>query len=92
MCGHLPFGGIVADGSSALAEAAVRLHSDRPLWLESQTRGFDLLRTLHSERTHDQLLVAALERASSQLKERRDANLVGQMLRRRGAVVFWFCC
>lgn len=72
--------GVIAKGPEEIAEAAIALYEERPLWKQAQETGFRILTNRFSrERFAEDFLDAAEERIRG-LSTFRSENFVGQML------------
>ena len=80
MHGGLPWSGAIAEQPQPLADAAVELYRSETRWLESQQKGFDIIRHCFDQRTLGDRLVERIERLRGELPQHRMANFTGMML------------
>lgn len=78
MQGNLPWSGFVANSVDEIADSAVRLYQQQPLWERSQEQGREILKTQFSKKSE---LIPRLVKLFDQKNELRESNFVGQMLR-----------
>lgn len=76
----LPFGGCVEDDWEQFARQAACLYVQNTEWLESQSRGADIVTKLYNPAVNHQKFIAAIESLVKNLQGRRDANIVGSIL------------
>ncbi|MCJ7466459.1 MAG: glycosyltransferase family 4 protein [Maribacter sp.] len=76
----LAWAGAIADTSEQLAEAAIRLYTNKSLWLEAQERGRTIINTLYDKKKLQANLRVRIEKIRNNLNEHRAHNFIGQML------------
>jgi O-antigen biosynthesis protein len=81
MYGELPFPGAIANDAQGLANAAVRLYSDQPLWEQAQRAGWRVLDERYRFERHCATLIERIEQIRDNLSAHRIANFTGAMLR-----------
>jgi O-antigen biosynthesis protein len=73
--------GAVVDTARALADHAVRLHSDKTRWLQAQAHGQALLANRYRQSVHGPALIQRLLDCQKNLANIRRDNFTGSMLR-----------
>jgi glycosyltransferase involved in cell wall biosynthesis len=81
MCGDLPWGGIVAQDTTAFADAAVSLYQDTALWQQAQLRGTQILQKYFNREQAGQDFLERLRSVKLRQEEQRQQNFTGTMLR-----------
>lgn len=81
MHGNLPFPGSIAVNAQGLADAAVRLYKDQPLWQQAQNAGWQVLRARFRQKQHCATLIERIHELLGNLEAHRTANFTGAMLR-----------
>ena len=81
MSGDLPWGGDVEESPASIARAAVRLYNSKLEWKRAQDNGFRILESEFDRRRHEPRLVEQIALARQHLKQRREHNFMGAMLR-----------
>lgn len=81
MSGDLPWGGEVEESPASIARAAVRLYDSKLEWKRAQANGFRILENQFDRRRHEPRLVEQIALARQHLKQRREHNFMGAMLR-----------
>ena len=76
---HL-FNGLIADDPESLAQAAIKLYSDKTLWENAQEKGFDIINTEFQATAFKTPFLEILKTLSDNLKQHREANFIGAML------------
>ncbi len=81
MCGDLPWAGVVAQETTAFADAAVSLYLDSNLWEQARQNGTLILQKYFNREQAGRELLARLHWAKLQQEEQRRQNFTGKMLR-----------
>lgn len=81
MCGGLPWGGAVAQGTGDFAAAAISLYQNAAEWQEAQTHGTQIIQNYFNREDAGQALLSRLTSAKQQQDENRRKNFTGMMLR-----------
>jgi hypothetical protein len=63
-----------------IAEDAVRLYTEEPLWLQARENGRCLVSELFDGSTNSRILSTAVVKAMEELEERRSTDAVGNLL------------
>jgi glycosyltransferase involved in cell wall biosynthesis len=80
MHGDLEWNGLIADGGSNFANAAVRLYENESLWMNAQVQGKELINRLYKKSEHGPLLINKITSLQSSLQNHRLQNFTGAML------------
>ena len=80
MHGGLPWSGIIADETDAIAAAAVRLYKDALLWTASQQNGVKIVNQRYSEVLFEDDFVKQILEIQMNLQLHRLGNFMGAML------------
>jgi len=86
MHGELPWSGEIANNARDLANAAVKLYTDKKAWKSAQQNGITILNDFFSRQKHEGPFIARIEEISAKLDEHRGANFTGAMLMYHGAL------
>ncbi len=81
MHGDMPWPGIVASSATEIAQGAVRLYQDQPLWQQAQQTGWALLEARYQHKQHCKSLIDRIATLRENLEAHRIANFTGLMLR-----------
>jgi O-antigen biosynthesis protein len=73
--------GIIANDSTALANAAVTLYQQQDIWQQAQAKGFTIAQTKFSLAQHQNRVWGQLEQIMHSLASHRQHNFTGLMLR-----------
>ena len=78
---RIPWGGL---GDATTVEEIIRdaakLYTDKTLWEDSQTRGFELLGQLYNAKLHLNAIHGVIENLLSELHQRRSKDFIGELL------------
>lgn len=80
MQGGMEWSGLVADAAAAIADAAVKLYTDKILWEHSQRNGIAIINTLFRKEEHEERLLKAVSAIQQNITKHRAANFTGAML------------
>ncbi|WP_240221341.1 glycosyltransferase family 4 protein [Rheinheimera hassiensis] len=75
------WGGVIAQDSNTIAQAAVALYQQPELWHRLQTKGFDIVQKKFSLAQHESRIWHQLNVVMQDLQRHRQANFTGLMLR-----------
>lgn len=81
MAGGMPWPGAIAQTAQDLADAAVRLYQDQTRWTQAQDAGVALLAAHYRQSVHGPALIERLQQCRDNLKQLRQQNFLGAMLR-----------
>ena len=81
LAGELDFGGMIADDPGEFADAAVKLYTDKALWMEKQENGIQIINQRFSVRKWGSKLMERVHHILENLDEHRKQNFTGAMLR-----------
>lgn len=81
MCDGLAWGGAVASSAQGIAEAAIELYLNEPLWNMAQRQGFAILSEHLGKQDQAKLLVERLAELRETFLQERQQNFIGNMLR-----------
>lgn len=81
MSGGLPWSGIVEQGATPIAQAAVTLYKNSALWHKAQQNGFDIIQQVYDRRPLAEALIKRINQLRSHLPQHRLQNFTGAMLR-----------
>jgi O-antigen biosynthesis protein len=81
MSGNMPWCGAIENSAQAIADAAVKLFSDKSQWKSAQKNGFVILEKYFGREDYAELLMQRITQLSDNLTQERQANFVGKMLR-----------
>lgn len=81
MHGELPWPGVIASSTQALADAAVALYRDPCVWQQAQDNGWELLKQRYERQLYAPQLLARIARLRTDLHQHRLDNFTGSMLR-----------
>jgi len=80
MRGGLEWSGRIADTTSAIADAAVELYTDKALWEQSRRNGIAIVHTLFGKKANEERLLTAVSEIRKNLPAHRATNFTGAML------------
>ena len=80
MHGDFEWNGIVANTPQEIADAAVKLYSDKILWQKSQENGVTIINNFYSKEIHGEKLLEQIHNLQKNLKSQRLKNFTGAML------------
>ena len=80
MHGDFEWNGIIANTPQEIADAAVKLYSDKTLWLRSQEKGIEIINNFYSKEIHGEKLLEQIHNLQKNLKSHRLKNFTGAML------------
>lgn len=80
MCGSFEWNGIIANSPQEIADAAVKLYSDKMLWQKSQENGIAIVNNFYSKGKFGTKLIEHLLYLQKNLKDHRLKNFAGAML------------
>ena len=80
MRGKFEWNGIIANTTQEIADAAVKLYSDKTLWQKSQENGIVIINNFYSKEKFEKKLIEDIESLQKNLKEHRHKNFIGAML------------
>lgn len=80
MAGSLEWGGFVADDVAGFSNSAVRLYSDKGIWLQAQENGESIVNRVFNKDEHSKLLMDKISSLQREIKQHRDNNFIGAML------------
>ncbi len=81
MQGGYEWNGVVADTPDDFTAAAINIYADKKNWLAAQSNGVTLINKLFCKKTHSIALLKKIEFIRNNLKEHRQNNFTGAMLR-----------
>ena len=81
MAGGLPWSGLVANSAQQIANGAVALYQDQALWHQCQQRGYAIIKAGYDRASLSQKLIDSVLNQLANLKQVRQNNFVGAMLR-----------
>lgn len=81
MQGDLHWGGFVENTAEKIAAAAIKLYSDKDIWLKSQVQGSNILQNYFGALNHSRLLIDRIDSLQANLVSERQQNFIGLMLR-----------
>jgi len=73
--------GMVADDINEFVEAAVKLYTDKNMWVRAQDNGKALLKSKYDSEKHGGKLISKIEKIKKRLKPHRLNNFTGSMLK-----------
>ncbi len=80
MHGNLAWNGAIENTPAELAEAAVKLYTDKVEWEQSQKNGIVIINQFYSKQKHEENFLKQIEYLQSNLKSHRQNNFIGGML------------
>ncbi|WP_415037374.1 glycosyltransferase [Flavobacterium sp.] len=80
MAGNLPWNGVIADGVTEIANAAVELYQDQNLWKQSQQYGITIVKERYAKEKFAEPFIARILGLQDNLSEHRQSNFIGAML------------
>lgn len=80
MHGEYNWNGIIANTPQEIADAAVKLYSDKVLWEKSQKNGIKIINNFYSKETHGAKFIWQILNLQKNLKQHRLKNFIGAML------------
>ncbi|WGH75245.1 glycosyltransferase [Tenacibaculum tangerinum] len=80
MHGSLPWNGVVENDFKEFADKAVRLYTDKNLWLESQQNGVNMINSLYDKEKLAASFLNRLKKIQENLEVHRTQNFLGSML------------
>lgn len=80
MHGNYEWNGIVANSPQEIADAAVKLYTDKILWEKSQENGIAIINHFYSKEIHGAKLIEQILNLQKNLKAYRIKNFTGAML------------
>lgn len=80
MHGEYEWNGIIANSPQAIADAAVKLYSDKALWQRSQENGVAIINNFYSKEKHGAKFIEQIINLQKNLKQHRLKNFTGGML------------
>lgn len=75
------WGGVIAQDSNTIAQAAVELYQQQELWQRLQIKGFDIVQKKFSLAQHESRIWQQLNAVMQDVQRHRQANFTGLMLR-----------
>ncbi len=79
--GELPWSGWITDAAESFANAAVALYNHASDWRQSQENGEAIINKFYDKATLDKRLLDKIQSLQNDLKEHRETNFVGALLR-----------
>jgi len=80
MHGTLPWSGCVADTAKEIAEAAIRLYTNKTEWQQAQQNGIAIINTCYPKQVAGEQLISGINSVAGNLKQHRLKNFTGAML------------
>ena len=80
MHGTVPWSGCVADTAKEIAEAAIRLYTDKTEWQQAQQNGVVIINTFYPKQITGKQLITKINAMAANLKQHRLKNFIGAML------------
>lgn len=80
MHGDFEWNGIIANMPQEIADAAVKLYTDKTLWQKSQENGIAIINNFYSKEKHGKKFIEQVLILQKNLKEHRLKNFTGAML------------
>jgi glycosyl transferase family 1 len=80
MHGNYEWSGIVANTAEEIAEAAIKLYSDKALWTAAQENGIVIINNLYSKETLGKKIIDHILLTQLHLEKHRSENFMGAML------------
>lgn len=80
MHGEYNWNGIIANTPQEIADAAVKLYSNKVLWEKSQKNGIKIINNFYSKETHGAKFIWQILNLQKNLKQHRLKNFIGAML------------
>lgn len=80
MHGDFEWNGIIANSPQEIADAAVKLYSDKTLWQKAQENGVTIINNFYSKEIHGAKLIEQILTLQKNLKVHRLKNFTGGML------------
>lgn len=75
------WGGLIANDTSAIVDAAVRLYRGESEWRSAQQHGLEILKRYFGQQNHGRLLLERIAQLQTNLVFERKQNIVGILLR-----------
>jgi len=75
------WGGLVAQEEQEIAQIAIDLYNNKPLWQKCVNKGHQIIKNQFDETRHAEAFIQRLEQLFSHLSEHRKSNFYGQILR-----------
>ena len=79
--GELPWSGWITDAAESFSNAAVALYNHASDWRQSQENGEEIINKFYDKATLDKRLLDKIQSLQNDLKEHRETNFMGAMLR-----------
>ena len=80
MHGNYEWNGIIANTAEEIAEASVKLYSDKDLWMEAQKNGIVIINNFYSKEVLGRKIIDRILMTQMQLEKHRSENFMGAML------------
>lgn len=80
MHGEYNWNGIIANTPQEIADAAVKLYTDKVLWQKSQENGIAIINSFYSKEIHGEKFIVQILNLQKNLKQHRLKNFIGAML------------
>lgn len=80
MHGTFEWSGIITNETTAIAEAAIQLYSDKNAWLKSQQNGIQIINSFFEKGRHGKRLIRRIVEVKGDLENHRLTNFMGAML------------
>jgi glycosyltransferase involved in cell wall biosynthesis len=77
---NLPWSGSIEDSASTIAEAAIRLYTNKNLWLKAQENGIKIINICYPKKEFREQLINKINTVIADLKQHRLKNFTGAML------------
>ena len=81
MSDGLPWGGLIANNETQIAEQAVKLYQNKPLWQQCCQNGRQIIKEKFSETEHADALVERIKQLKKNISAHRTENFYGLILR-----------
>ena len=79
-CG-LDWSGLIGETAQQIADNAVKLYQDKPLWQQCRLNGFEIIEQGYNVAQLAPHLIAAIKHQKVHLQDIRNSNFTGAMLR-----------
>jgi glycosyltransferase involved in cell wall biosynthesis len=80
MQGYLPWNGFIADDAGQIAEAAVKLYTDKNVWMQSQDNGIAIVNQRYSKTLFADDFINQIFKIQQKLENHRQNNFMGAIL------------
>ncbi|MEI6866838.1 glycosyltransferase family 4 protein [Flavicella sp.] len=72
--------GLIADDTNAIIAAAEKLYTNKPLWIQCQKNGFEIIEKCYSKSKYSIIMMSRLNLIQLDITKHRATNFIGSML------------